>query len=140
VLWYGEKKSVIQVQRRYRRKYGEQSIKWWLEQFQEAGSVLHKRGAGRPSVHADTVEMVREAFQRSPSKSTRRASRERQIPRSTVQKILHRRLKLHAYKIQIVQALEPDNGRTNPRAPSPPPPNFFFSDYVMDQVIRPKIW
>jgi hypothetical protein len=55
--------------------------------------------------------VVREAFQRSPSKSTRRASRELQVPRATAQKILHRRLKLHSYKIQIVQALEPNEGR-----------------------------
>jgi hypothetical protein len=104
------------VQRRYRRECGErapgrQSIKRWLEQFQETGSVLHKKGAGRPSVDADTVDMVREVFQRSPLKSTRRASRELHVPRSTVQRILHRRLKLHACKIQIVQALEPDDGR-----------------------------
>jgi hypothetical protein len=50
VLWYWETKSVIQAQRRYRREYeeqarGGQSIKRWLEQFQETGSVLHKKGA-----------------------------------------------------------------------------------------------
>jgi transposase len=115
VLWYWEAKSVIQVQRCYRREYGEQapgrqSIKRWLEQFQETGSVLHKKVAGRPSVDADAVEMVREAFQRSPSKSPHCASRELHLPRLTVQKILHRRLELHTQKIQIVQALEPDDG------------------------------
>jgi hypothetical protein len=45
VLGYWETKSVIQVQICYRREYGEQapgrqSIKRWLEQFQETGSVL----------------------------------------------------------------------------------------------------
>jgi hypothetical protein len=55
--------------------------------------------------------MVSEAFQRSSSKSTRRANRELQLCRATVQKILHRRMKLHAYKTQILQALEPDDGR-----------------------------
>jgi transposase len=60
-----ETKSVIQVQRRLRREYGEQvpgmqSIKRWLRQFQETGSVLHQKGGGRPSVHADIVDMVRE--------------------------------------------------------------------------------
>jgi hypothetical protein len=67
VLWYWETRSVIQMQRRYRREYGEQapgrqSIKRWLEHFQETVSVLHKKGAGRPSVDADTrtVKMVRE--------------------------------------------------------------------------------
>jgi transposase len=70
VLWYWETKSFIQVQRRYRQEYGEQapgrqSIKRWLEQFQETGSVLHKKGAGRPSVDADTVEMIREQYKLS---------------------------------------------------------------------------
>jgi hypothetical protein len=31
-----------------------------LQQFQETGSVLQKKGAGRPSVHADTADMFRE--------------------------------------------------------------------------------
>jgi hypothetical protein len=116
VLRYWETKLVIQVQRRYSREYGEQapgkqSIKRCLEQFQKTGSVLYTKGAGRPAADADTVEMVREAFQPSTSNSTHRASRELQVPRSTVQKILLRRMKLHAYKIEIVQALEPDDGR-----------------------------
>jgi hypothetical protein len=114
VMWYWETKSIIQVQRRYRRDYGEkapgrQSIKRWFKPFQETGSVLLKKGAGRPSVDADTVEMIHEAVHRSPSKSTSRVCRGRQVPRSTVQKILRRRLKLHAFRIRIVQALEPDD-------------------------------
>jgi hypothetical protein len=57
--------------KRYRWEYGEkapgrQSIKRWLEQFQETGSALHMKGARRLSADADTVEMVREAFQCSP--------------------------------------------------------------------------
>jgi hypothetical protein len=65
MLIYWETKSVIQMKRRYCQKYGEQapgrqSIKRWLQQFQEAGSVLHKKGVSKPSVHADTVDMVRE--------------------------------------------------------------------------------
>jgi hypothetical protein len=71
VLWYWEANSVIQMQRRRRQEYGEQapgrqSIKLWLDQFQETGSVLLTKGAVRPSVDADTVEMVREVFQRIP--------------------------------------------------------------------------
>jgi hypothetical protein len=50
-----------------------------------------------------------EAFQRNPTKSIRRASLELNIPRSTVHKVLHKRLRLYAYKVQIVQALEPND-------------------------------
>ena len=53
----------------------------------------------------ETVDMVRKAFQRSPQKSTRRASRETGIPQSTIVKILHNRLYFHAYKVQTLQAL-----------------------------------
>jgi len=53
---------------------------------------------------------VREAFQRSSRKSTCRASNELRVPQSTIVKILHKRLKLYAYKVQIVQSLQPDNG------------------------------
>jgi hypothetical protein len=56
-----------------------------------------KGRAGRPAVNADKVDMVREAFRRSPGKSYRRASRELNIPRPTMQKILHSRLKLNAF-------------------------------------------
>jgi hypothetical protein len=60
-------------------------------------------------VSEETVDGVRDAFQRSPRKSTRRASHELRIPHSTVVKILHKRLRLCAYKMQLVQALEPDD-------------------------------
>jgi len=53
---------------------------------------------------------VREAFQRSPGKSTRRASNDLLVPQSTVVKILHKGLKLCAYKVQVVQSLQPDDG------------------------------
>ena len=53
---------------------------------------------------------MREAFQRSPGKSTRRASNDLLVPQSTVVKILHKGLKLCAYKVQVVQSLQPDDG------------------------------
>ncbi|KAJ4436638.1 hypothetical protein ANN_16769 [Periplaneta americana] len=48
-------------------------------------------------------------FQRSPCKSVRRASRELAIPKSTIHDVLHKRLRLHAYKIQLVQKLKPND-------------------------------
>jgi hypothetical protein len=72
MLRYSDTTSVIQVQRHYRREYGEQalesfSIKRWLQQFQETCSGLHKKDEGGPTVDPDTVEVVREDVQRSPS-------------------------------------------------------------------------
>ena len=114
VLWNWELKSIILVQRRYRMQYGKdppthQSILHWCWQFQATGSVLHCKRAGRPSVSDIDVTRVNAAFLRSPLMSIRRASLELQIPRSTVQKVLHTRLKMFPYKLQIVQALLPQD-------------------------------
>jgi hypothetical protein len=54
VLWFFETKSVIKKQRRYKTQYGndppsDNAIRRWLKQFQETGSVLHRKGVGRPS-------------------------------------------------------------------------------------------
>ena len=65
--------------------------------------------SGRPSIDEETVDAVRVEFHRSPRKSIRVASNELAIPRSTVHKVLHKRLRFHAYKLQIVQALKPDD-------------------------------
>ena len=75
----------------------------------ETGSILDRKRSGRPSIDEETVDAVRVAFHRSPRKSIRVASNELAIPRSTVHKVLHKRLRLHAYKLQIVQALKPDD-------------------------------
>jgi hypothetical protein len=56
-----------------------------------------------------TVDHVRASFQRSPQKSTRRASRELQLPQITVSKILRKRLLMKPYKLQLVQALKPED-------------------------------
>ena len=58
---------------------------------------------------AASVDSVRDAFQRSPRKSVRRTSLELRMPRSTVHKVLHTRLRLHAYKLQLVQELKPND-------------------------------
>jgi hypothetical protein len=80
-----------------------------MEQFQEAGNVLHKMGTVRP--FSRYWHSWNGSWSMRPSKSTLRASWELQVPRSTVQKILHPQLKLHAYKVQIVQTTEPDDRR-----------------------------
>jgi transposase len=54
VLWFFDTKSVIKMQCRYRTHCGRDphsdiTIRRWFKQFQETGSVLHRKGAGRPS-------------------------------------------------------------------------------------------
>ncbi|GBM18385.1 hypothetical protein AVEN_72729-1 [Araneus ventricosus] len=113
VLWFHETKSPINVQRAFRRCYGRnpdtKSITRWYEKFKETGSVTDLPRSGRPSVSEATVELVRQSFQRSPTKSTRQALRELQIPQTSLVRILHKRLRLHAHKVQIVQDLQPND-------------------------------
>jgi hypothetical protein len=70
-LWYWKTKSVIQLQRRCSQEYGEQALGKTVHEatvgiVSEDKQCLHKKCAGRHSVEADTVEMVREAFHGRP--------------------------------------------------------------------------
>jgi hypothetical protein len=70
------------------------AIRLWLKQFQETGSVLHRKGAGRPSTSQEDVDRIQEAFYRSPQKSTRRASVHLGIPQTTVWRVVRNHLHL----------------------------------------------
>ena len=98
-----ELKSSTVVQRKFRNEFGQDpprtnSIAKWFKNFMETGSILDRKRLG---IDEETVDAVRVAFHRSPRKSIRVASNELAIPRSTVQKALHKRLRLHAYKLQL---------------------------------------
>lgn len=113
VLWYAEFKSIITVQRQFRRVFQKnapdpKTIKEWTATFLATGSVQKRHGGGR-RVSEERVEDVRTAFTRSPRKSTRRASRELQMPRTTLQRVLHKRLRLYAYKVQILHEIKPQD-------------------------------
>ena len=114
VLWYHKLKSPTAIQRKFRNEFGQDpphtnSTKRWFKNFMKTGSILDRERSGRPSIDEETVDAVRVAFHRSPRKLIRVASNELAIPRCTVHKVLHKRLLLHAYKLQIVQALKPDD-------------------------------
>ena len=114
VLWYHKLKSPTAVQRKFRNEFGQDpphtnSIKRWFKNFMETGSILDRKRLGRPSIDEEIVDAVHVAFHRSPRKSIRVVSNELAIPRSTFHKVLRKRLRLHAYKLQIVQALKPDD-------------------------------
>jgi hypothetical protein len=79
----------------------------------ETGSVLRRKGSGNRALVPDRFEAILQAFQRSPRKSIRSASLELRIPRSTVHDVLHKRLRLRAYKIQLVQKLRENDKPVN---------------------------
>ena len=114
VSWFIKTKSDVQIQRNYRSKYGRDppsrpSIRLWHKKFMETGTVFDTRRSGRPRTSEENIERVRQAFQRSPMKSIRTAARQLKLPRSTVHKVLHKNLRLYAYKVQMLQALQPND-------------------------------
>ena len=111
VLWLHETNSATSVQRRFRNEFGKDppsrpTIYSWHKTFVETGcSVRHVKSPGRPRVSDAVVEQVRESFARSPTKSTRRASRETGIPQKTVWRVLRKRLHLQPYRFTMVQQI-----------------------------------
>ena len=73
----------------------------------ETRNILDRKISGKPSIDEETFDAVWEAFHRNPRKSIRVASNELTIPRSTVRKVLHKRLWLHAHK--LFKLLKPDD-------------------------------
>ena len=87
---------MITVQREFRARFikdapHKNNITRWYRQFVETGCLCKGKSSGRPRV-SDNIERVREAFQRSPRKSLATASRELDMPKITVWKVLCKRL------------------------------------------------
>ena len=74
----------------------------------ETGTVFNTRRSGQPRTSEENIKHVRQAFQRS-MKSIRTAARQLELPCSTVHKVLNKNLRLYAYKVQILQALQPND-------------------------------
>ena len=114
ISWFIETKSDVQTQRYYRSKYGTDqpsrpSIRLWHMKFMETGTVFDARRCERPRTSEENIERVRQAFQRSLMKSIRTAAMQLDLPRATVHKVLHKNLRLFAYKVQMLQALQPND-------------------------------
>lgn len=112
VMLLSELKSVTLVRRAFRRTFNkapphENNIRRWSKQFINTGSVKKQSRPGRPPVSDQTVEIIRLSCVRSPKKSLPRRSLELGVPISTLHKVLHKRLHLRAYKIQILQTIKP---------------------------------
>jgi transposase len=95
---------VVTVQRNLRRVIEKmlqliKSIRKWYQQFKETGSVVKGHSPGRPSTSQDDTERIRVAFQRGPKRVVWNVSRQLQIPKITVHDVVHRRLKLRAYRL-----------------------------------------
>ncbi|CAH1992908.1 unnamed protein product [Acanthoscelides obtectus] len=76
-----------------------------VRKFEATGSVANLPGSGRPrSVRTpENIDVVKESVRDDPKQSTTRRSQEWGISRTSLLRILHKDLNVHAYKIQLTQ-------------------------------------
>ena len=97
VLEFINTETATAVQRAFRLRFNIQpstrkSICCRNQQFEQIGCLCKGKCSGRPRVSEENVRRIQESFERSPRKSTRRASRELGIPQPTVWRVLRCRL------------------------------------------------
>ena len=114
VSWFIETKSDVQTQQNYGIKCGRDPpsrplVRLWHKKFMETGTVFDAGRSERPRTSEENIENVSQAFRCSPMKSIRTAARQLELPHSTMHKVLHKNLRLYAYKVQMLQALQPNN-------------------------------
>jgi hypothetical protein len=110
-----ELKSVVAVQRKWQRLHpgekapDDKALNLWLTQFKEMGSVAKQKSSGQPRTSEENVERIRQSCVRSPKKSIAHQSWALGISKTTIQNVFHKRLCLHAYKIQLKHEIKPDD-------------------------------
>lgn len=114
VLQLAKLESIVAVQRAFRRQFNKQpprhkQIYEWHRKFVEDGCICKGKSTGRPRTSNENVERIRTLYERRPKKSTSRASKELNIPQPTVWRVLKHRLHMKPYKLQLLQALHPDD-------------------------------
>jgi len=113
---FNRTESATAVQRAFLLRFNIQppkrkSICRWNHQFEQTGCLCKGNSSGRPRESEENVRRIQESFERSPRKSTRRASRELGIPQLTVWRVLRSSLLFKPYRLQLVQALRPNDKR-----------------------------
>ena len=71
--------------------------------------MLNAVRSGGLRTFVENIESVRQSFSRFPMKPIRTAARELELPPTTVHKVLQKRLRLHAYKMKMLQRLQPND-------------------------------
>lgn len=114
--WWMSGKSLHAVNTAFKHEFPDdavparQTIYRLSSKFEETGSVDDSPRSGRPQsvTTDDNTDLVSENFRRNPHASQRRAARELNISRSSLQRIM-KELKLKPYKPRLVQALNEDD-------------------------------
>ena len=116
VLWMHETKSATLVRRKCRVEFkmkkgipSRSTILSWYSNFLETGHIMSQVKKGRKEIDNDVVQTLSELFEESPKTPIRVAARSVPVCKSSVHNIVRKKLKLYPYKIQLVQALKPDD-------------------------------
>jgi len=101
--FYKNKDSYVAAQREFRKKFGihrnskvpsAHAIKTWVNNFEETGSTVTKKGSSVKTVRTpQNIDSVRASFEQSPRRSAVRHSKKLRLSESSVRRILH--LDLH---------------------------------------------
>uniref|UniRef100_A0A146LES1 DUF4817 domain-containing protein n=1 Tax=Lygus hesperus TaxID=30085 RepID=A0A146LES1_LYGHE len=110
--------SVTVVQREFRRHFkihrnravpSRNTILRWVESLRSRGELINRRPRGVPRTvrTPENVEIVRQAFLLSPTRSARKHAATLHLSDRSVRRILRMDLLFHPYKLAIVQQLQP---------------------------------
>ena len=105
--------SITETQCRFRHEWNQQeapspnTIRRWVRQWCEEGSVTCKKPPGWPSsvCTPDNIARVLASVSRSPRRSARKHAEALRMSDRSVRRILRSDLSLHPYKLQVVHAL-----------------------------------
>jgi transposase len=89
----------------------ENSIRRWDKQLKDTGIPVEKQRSGRSSVSDESVENVRNSFIRSPKKSVRKCALELGLSKTTIHRVLNKRLRFTGYKLQLLHAIRSGDNR-----------------------------
>ncbi|CAK1604586.1 unnamed protein product [Parnassius mnemosyne] len=94
--------------RRLRDAPSENLIRLWVRRFRKTSSAANnpRPGSSRTSRTDDNIELVANSLRDNPRQSVRKRAAALGLPKTIVHEILKKDLKLHPFKIQIVQALK----------------------------------
>jgi hypothetical protein len=86
-----------------------QLIKKWVQNFEESGSTINQPRSVRPRTSRDPVniERVRASVRKQPGLFARMRSSILNVPKTSLNSILHKDLHLYSYKIKMIQGLKP---------------------------------
>jgi hypothetical protein len=89
----------------------DKTIRVWYKQFTETGCLCKYKSSGRPLTTEDDAEWVQASFLQSPKKLTGTAAKELSMSKTTLWRILCKRLVFKPYCIQMVQQLSDKDHR-----------------------------